>query len=150
MIYLVGGIGMAISAAVWLALAAGCFLLYRTFRLPVLPWVATYVVLAFLTSNLRYLCFSRVVDVSQHVDPHSTVAVAAAVSVIIEDCGVLLVVILLVAEVAVLAMRATGIDRAPGLHLLAGIHAHTRALGITLVLLALVSPLPAIIYYYTH
>jgi hypothetical protein len=151
MIYFVGGVGMAVSAAVWLAAAAGGFVLYRTFRLRALPWVAAYIVLDFLTSNVRYLYFSRLVDLSErHVDPHSAVSLTAAVCSIIEDTGVLLVVILLLTEVAVLAMRATGTASGPGLELLAKVHAHTRELGIALVLLALVSPLPVIIYYYAH
>jgi hypothetical protein len=143
---------MALSLAFWLVLAAGCFLLYRTFRLRVLPWVASYVVLAYLTAQVPTFFFSRLTqsDGSQ-VDPHSGVVFAAMASSVIQNAGVLVAAILLLAEVVVLATRSQPCGIPRGLHVLARAHAHTRSLGIVLIVLALVYPLPAIIHYcYAH
>jgi hypothetical protein len=150
-IYFVFGLDVALSLAFWLVLAAGCFLFYRTFRLRVLPWVASYIVLAYLTAQVPTFYFRRLPQPSgSQVDPHSGVALAAGVSSVIQNTGALIVAILLLAEIVVLAARShpSGVPR--GLHILAGAHGHTRSLGIALIVLALAYPLPAVIYYYAH
>jgi hypothetical protein len=150
-IYFVTGLDGALSLAFWLVLAAGCFLLYRTFRLPVLPWVASYIVLAFLTAQVPAFYISRLTQsYGSQIDPRSGVTLAAMAASVIQDAGALLAAILLLAEVVVLATRShpSGVPR--GLHVLARAHAHTWSLGIVLIVLALVYPLPAIIYYYAH
>src|SRR5881392_2453663 len=151
MIYLVTGIDMALAAAFWLTLAAGCFVLYRAFRLRVLPWIGAYLVVSFASTNLMYFYFHPFVQsTGQPVDPHSGLAAAAMVASIIEHSANLLAVVLALAEVAVLGARAQGGVAASGLGYFARVHAYTRVLGITLLILALVLPLPAILYYYTH
>ena len=149
--YFVTGLDMALSLAFWLVLAAGCFLLYRNFRLRVLPWVASYIVLAFLTAQVPPFYFSRLAQLhDSHIDPQSGATFAAMVASAIQDAGALVVAILLLAEVVVLATRSHPSDMSRGLHILARAHAHTRSLGVVLIVLALVYPLPAMIYYYTH
>jgi hypothetical protein len=116
-----------------------------------LPWVAAYIVLAFLTSQVTHFYFRRLAQsYGPHVDPHSGVSFAAMVASLIQDTGALLVAVLLLAEAAVLATRSHDSPIPRELRLLARTHAHTRTLGIVLIGLALAYPLPALIYYYTH
>jgi hypothetical protein len=140
---------MALSLAFWLVLAAGCFLLYRTFRLRVLPWVASYIVLASLTAAVPPFYFRGLTPPPDwQADPHSGIFFASVASSIIQHAGALIVASLLLAEVVVLAQRShpSGLPRA--LQVLARTHAYTRSLGIVLIVLALLYPLPAMIYHY--
>ncbi len=151
MIHLLTGIDMALAAAFWLTLAAGCFLLYHAFRLQVLPWIGAYLVVSYVSANVMYVYFLRLgVSSGTPPDPHSGVMVAAMAATMIEHSANLLAAVLALAEVAVLGSRGQARIAEAGLRWLARIHAHTRALGITLLILALVLPLPAIICYYTH
>jgi hypothetical protein len=151
MIYVMG-IDMALAAAFWLTLAAGCFLLYHAFRLQVLPWIGAYFVVSYVSANVMYVYFLRLgVSSGTPPDPHSGVTVAATVATMIEHSANLLAAVLALAEVAVLGGRGQAdIMGGAGLRWLVRVHAYTRALGITLLILALALPLPAIICYYTH
>ena len=151
MIYLLTGIDMTLAAAFCLTLAVGCFLLYRAFRLRVLPWIGAYLVVSFVSANVMYVYFHRLgVSYGAPPDPHSGVTVAAMVANVIERSANLLAAVLALAEVAVLGGRGQAGIAGGGLRWLVRVHAYTRALGITLLLLALALPLPAIICYYTH
>ena len=142
---------MALAAAFWLTLAVGCLLLYRAFSLRVLPWIGAYLVLSVVSANVMYIYFHRLgVSYGAPPDPHSGVIVAAMVANIIEHSADLLAVILALAEVAVLGGRGQAGNGGAGLRWLARVHAYTRSLGITLLLLALARPLPAVICYYAR
>ncbi len=149
--YLVTAIDMTVAAVFWLTLAVGGFLFYRAFHLRVLPWLGCYLVASYASANLMYLYFHPFSQSSGHpVDLHSGVVSAAMITDIIEHTANLLAVVLALSEVAVLGARAQAGVVPSGLRCFVLVHAYTRALGITLLILALALPLPAIIYYYTH
>ena len=151
MSYVVSGIEIGLTAALKVGLGVGCFLLYRAFRLRVLPWIASYSMMSFLTAQLMHVYAHRIrSEQSGEVDPHSTLASVAMLSSIMEDAALILIALLVFAEMAQLAMRAEHSSAAPGVRFLTRTHAYARQLGITLVLLALALPFPLIIYFYTR
>ncbi len=151
MFSILGGAEIAVTAAFWAFLALACIILYRAFRLRSLPWVMLYFPLAYITLEISRFYFSRI-GRAEPSGPsiHSLGAVIVEVSSLLEDVAALLLAVVVVAEVGSLLRRSYPDARSRLVDLLARFHAHTTALGIAATALLLASPLPAVIYYYSH
>ena len=161
MIYSLVTFSSVLWLAWWLLIFGMCLTLYRAVRLPALLWIGLYyavsivAVLAMQYYGHRIAQSGRVPNMPasgglpRDFSP-SPLALATAVATTLDYAGDLLVVILAFSEAAVLVRRVYPDVNSKLLGALALAHSHTRAIGIAAIVVTVLLPMPAIMYFYTH
>jgi hypothetical protein len=143
----------AVTSLAWYILLAWlCIVVYRSLRLPALPWIASRYVLAFFawlaTGYLyRRLWPSGVTPIGRPLTPDEWLPLWEMVVAVLCD---LLVAVLAFSEVAFLISRAFPDVRSRLLTFLLRARHRTRAIGISACILTVISPLIYLIVYFIH
>ncbi|HEY3664120.1 MAG TPA: hypothetical protein VGL24_13280 [Chthoniobacterales bacterium] len=135
-------------------IVGGCWILYRALRLATLPWIAAWYALELVARSASAYFFHQIVPpgwtpgTSQPLpSPLSALVMATDLAA---ELSTLLVVLLIFAEAAFVLQRLAP-DLPSGLfRRLAETHRFVRPLGITTLVLAVVSPCVPMVYYYAH
>ena len=145
----------------WVLVCTMCFVLYRTVRLPVLPWIALYYAVGFIAVPVMQYYGHRIAQSGQFPEMapggrlsdaflHSPLALATLVATALDYAGALLVLVLAFSEAAVLVERVYPDVRSRLLRALTVIHSHTRTIGVVAIIFTALMPVPAMFYFYTH
>jgi hypothetical protein len=143
----------AVTSLVWFALVVWlCIVLYRSLRLPALPWIASRYLLAFFAWGATSYLFHRTFPPGtfsphQHFTPDGWIVLWETC---IDGIADLLVAVLAFSEVAFLVSRAFPDVHSRLLTFLLGARRHVGTIGLAACLLTVSLPLGALVFLWLH